>query len=241
MAKRPGKRTVTAGMKVVAYLRVSTEKQAEEGVSLDVQRARCAAWCEATGYELVETVVDGGVSAKTLDRPGLKKALTLVGGGAKRGESWGLLVMKLDRLTRSVRDLGDLVDRCEREGWYMLSITESIDTSSANGRMMVNMITLFSQWERETISERTRVAMAHKQEQGEYIGGGVPFGLALVDGGKVEPKEEEQTIIHRARAIRAAAPSLSLRAIGDRLHQEGLRPRNGGPWAAQQVKRLLTA
>lgn len=241
MAKRPGKRTVTAGMNVVAYLRVSTEKQAEEGVSLDMQRARCAAWCEAMGHTLVETVVEAGGSGATMNRPGLKKALALVGGGAKKGEVWGVLVLKLDRLTRALRDWGDLVDRCEREGWYILSITESVDTSSATGRMMVNMITLFSQWEREKIAERTREAMAHKQEQGEYTGGGVPFGLSLVDGGKVEPKEEEQTIIHRARAIRAAAPSLSLRAIGDRLHQEGLRPRNGGPWAAQQVKRLLTA
>ena len=239
MAKRAGKRTVQAGMKVVAYLRVSTEKQAEEGVSLDAQRARCSAWCEAMGYELVTTITDGGVSAKTLDRPGLKKALARVRGGATGGEGWGLLVMKLDRLTRSVRDLGDLVDRCERENWALLSIQESIDTSTPGGRLVLNVLASVAQWEREAIADRTATALEHKRDNGEYTGGGVPFGLALVDGGKVEPKQEEQTIIHRARAIRAAYPALSLRAIGDRLHQEGLRPRSGGPWAAQQVKRLL--
>src|SRR4051812_40067194 len=138
--------------RVIAYLRVSTASQADEGVSLDAQRSKLEAYARAVDLTIVEVVVDAGVSAKTLDRAGLKRALALLDTGAASG----LLVAKLDRLTRSVRDLGDLVDRYFSHRFALLSVADAIDTRSAGGRLVLNVLASVSQWEREAIAERTR-------------------------------------------------------------------------------------
>lgn len=93
-------------MKVIGYVRVSTEEQATQGVSLAAQEAKLRQYRELFGHDLVEVVNDGGQSAKTLNRPGLQSALAAL----KNGQADGLLVLKLDRLTRSVRDLGELLE-----------------------------------------------------------------------------------------------------------------------------------
>ena len=113
--------------KVIGYVRVSTEGQADGGVSLDAQRAKLAAYCTALDLDLIAVEVDAGLSAKSLDRPGLTRALGML----TRGDATALLVCKLDRLTRSVRDLGALVDTYFAAGrWALLSVADSIDTVS---------------------------------------------------------------------------------------------------------------
>src|SRR5437899_402380 len=102
--------------RTVAYLRVSTDKQADHGISLDAQRAKAEAYATLYDLDLVEVIVDAGVSAKTLDRPGLTRALAML----RSGKADAVLVVKLDRLTRSVRDLGDLVERYFASGKWAL-------------------------------------------------------------------------------------------------------------------------
>ena len=99
-------RTTPATTKAVGYIRVSTDKQADHGISLDAQRTKLEAYAALYDIELVAVIVDAGVSAKTLQRPGLQQALGML----RRGEADALLVAKLDRLTRSVKDLGTLLD-----------------------------------------------------------------------------------------------------------------------------------
>jgi DNA invertase Pin-like site-specific DNA recombinase len=108
MARRHATVGDSGRTRTVAYVRVSTENQADHGVSLDAQQAETRPYAELYGLELVEVVVDAGLSAKTLGRPGLVRALGML----KAGEAEALLVVKLDRLTRSVRDLGQLVLLC---------------------------------------------------------------------------------------------------------------------------------
>jgi len=140
--------------KTIAYLRVSTDKQADRGVSLDAQRAKVKAYAELYDLELLEVIVDAGESAKSLDRPGLKRALGML----KAGQAEALLVVKLDRLTRSVVDLGTLVERYFAPGKAaLLSVGEQIDTRSAAGRLVLNVLASVSQWEREAIGERTAI------------------------------------------------------------------------------------
>jgi len=221
--------------RTVAYLRVSLEKQADRGVSLDAQRAKVAAYAELYDLELVEVIVDAGASAKTLDRPGLAQALGML----RAGKADALLVVKLDRLTRSVRDLGELVERYFAPGKAaLLSVGEQIDTRSAAGRLVLNVLASVSQWERETIGERTAAAMAHKAACGEYTGGEAPFGYAVQDGRLVE-RADEQPIVAEARKLRAAG--LSLRAVAAELDRAGLRARNGRTFAAAQVARMVAA
>ena len=222
--------------RIVAYLRVSTDKQADRGVSLEAQRARVEAYAMLYELELVAVIEDAGASAKSLDRPGLDRALAML----RRGEADGLLVVKLDRLTRSVRDLGTLVERCQRESWDVLSVSEQIDTASAAGRLVLNVLMSVAQWEREAIGERTADAMAHKREQGEYCGGEPPYGWAVAACGvRLEAHPVEQDALRIAHELRAAG--LSLRAVGARLEAAGLLPRNGRAWHPQTVKVLLAA
>ena len=161
-------------MKAVGYVRVSTDKQADRGVSLDAQAEKIRAIAVVHNAELVEIIVDGGESAKSLQRPGMERLLALV--DAKKVQA--VIVAKLDRLTRSVKDLCELLERLERRGVALISVAESLDTSSAAGRLVLNIMTAVSQWEREAIGERTRDAMSHNR--------------LCADGKHVEPDPADQ-------------------------------------------------
>jgi DNA invertase Pin-like site-specific DNA recombinase len=224
-----------ARTRAVAYLRVSTDKQADRGVSLDVQRAKVAAYAELYDVDLVDVVVDAGVSAKYLERPGLARALDML----RRGQADALLVVKLDRLTRSVRDLGELLERHFAPGRAaLLSVGEQIDTRTAAGRLVLNVLASVSQWEREAIGERTAAAMQHKANEGEFTGGAAPYGHAVAaDGVHLEPVEAEQAVLALARGLRAEGRSL--RAVAAELSSRGLASRTGRPFAPVQIARML--
>jgi site-specific DNA recombinase len=191
--------------RAVAYVRVSTEKQADAGHSLEAQQAKLSAYASLYELELVEVVVDAGVSAKTLNRPGLQRALAMVEGFVSE------------------------------RGAALLSVSEQIDTRSAAGRLVLNVLASVSQWEREAIGERTAAVMRHKAEQGEYTGGQVPYGYRLVEGALVEV-EAEQAVLSAAREAKRAG--LTLRAIARELEARGLLSRTGRPFAPQ-VARML--
>jgi DNA invertase Pin-like site-specific DNA recombinase len=222
-------------LRTIAYVRVSTDKQADKGVSLDAQRAKVAAYAELYDLDVIEVIVDAGVSAKTLDRPGLTRALDML----RKGAADALLVTKLDRLTRSVRDLGDLVTRYFASGKAaLLSVGEQIDTRSAAGRLVLNVLASVSQWEREAIGERTATAMRFKAEQGEYTGGVAPYGFRLDDDGvHLVAVEAEQAVLVAARELRTAG--LSLRAVARELDRRGLRSRVGRAFSAAQIRGMV--
>src|SRR5262245_50791748 len=237
MARRNRKATELGRARTVAYVRVSTDKQADRGVSLEAQQAKIRAYAELYGLELVDVIVDAGFSAKTLDRPGLSRALAML----RSGEAGALLVVKLDRLTRSVRDLGQLVADhfAATNGPALLSVSEQVDTRTAAGRLVLNVLGAVSQWEREAIGERTSAAMQHKAARGEYIGGSPRFGYKLAQDGRLEAQEAEQAAIREARDLRAAG--LSLRAVAARLDAQGYRTRTGRAFLPVQVARMVAA
>jgi len=221
--------------RAVAYLRVSTEKQAEQGVSLEAQRTKVEAYAQLYELDLVDVVIDAGASAKTLDRPGLQKALEML----RAGQAEAFLVAKLDRLTRSVVHLGQLVeDYFAKDKWALLSVGEQIDTRSAAGRLVLNVLASVSQWEREAIGERTSAAMQHKASAGEYTGGELPYGYALgPDGDHLVENPEEQRVLSTARTLRGAG--LSLRSVARELNAQGFRSRTGKQFLHVQVARML--
>ncbi len=219
--------------RAVGYIRVSTEKQSDKGVSLDAQQAKLRAYAELYDLELVDVVVDAAQSAKTLERPGLQKALGML----KSGQAEALIIIKLDRLTRNVADLGALLKNYFAEDkWALMSVTEQIDTRTAGGRLVLNVLTSVSQWEREVIGERTRDALRHKQAMGEYIGGRIPYGYRI-DGTVLVEDAGEQAVIVEARQLRNSG--LSLRAIAANLDKRGFRARNGQAFGAMQIKRMV--
>jgi DNA invertase Pin-like site-specific DNA recombinase len=222
-----------ARTRTIAYVRVSTDKQAELGVSLEAQRAKLEAYAALYDLDLVAVEVDAA-SACDLDRPALTRALAEL----RAGRADALLVVKLDRLTRSVRDLGDLVERCTRERWALLSVGDAVDTRTAAGRLVLNVLASVAQWEREAIGERTAAAMAYMRERLEYTGGRVRYGYTVsADGRALERNEAEQAVVAAAVELRAAG--LSLREVGAALAARGLYPRTGAVWHATTIKLVL--
>ena len=143
-------------MRAIGYARVSTDEQSQQGVPLANKQQKIEAYCTAKDWDLVAVVRDEGYSGKELNRPGVQEIVK-----ACRRKAFDVVVtMKLDRLTRSVKDLGHLVeDVFNRNGVAFSSLQDNFDTSTANGRMVMNILATLAQWERDIISERTRDAM----------------------------------------------------------------------------------
>lgn len=223
-------------MKAIGYIRVSTEEQAREGVSLDAQEAKLRAWADLNGAELVSVHVDAGLSGSRADnRPGLQAALDAACAGKA-----ALVVYSLSRLARSTRDAIAISERLSRAGADLVSLSERIDTTTAAGKMVFRMLAVLAEFERDQIAERTACAMQRKAARSEFCGGEVPYGWQLAaDGVHLEPEAAEQAVIGAARRLRQEG--LSLRKIGDSLAAEGYLPRHGGQWHAETVKRLLAA
>jgi site-specific DNA recombinase len=220
-------------MRAIGYVRVSTDKQADRGVSLEAQTEKIRAMTLVHGAELADIIVEAGESAKSLNRPGLQRLLAQV----DAGEVQTVIVAKLDRLTRSVKDLCELLERFERRGVALVSVAESLDTGSAAGRLVLNIMTAVSQWEREAIGERTRDALSHKRSRGERVGN-VAFGYRVApDGTHVEPEPAEQAAI--AAILNLRAKRIPLRRIAADLNTRGWRTRKGSEWRLESVARVI--
>jgi site-specific DNA recombinase len=190
---------------LVAYLRVSTTEQADSGLGLDAQRRSVEQYAALYKLAVSELIVDDGYSAKDLDRPGMRRVIELL----DRGQVAGVIVAKLDRLTRSVRDVGHLVERYFAEGrGRLVSVGEQVDTSTASGRLVLNVLASVGQWEREAIGERTKAALKSKRERGQRAGA-VPYGFEL------DPSDPGRQLLRECKRERAAlAEAVQLRARG---------------------------
>jgi site-specific DNA recombinase len=224
-----------SSMRTVGYARVSTDKQADHGVSLDSQEAKIRAMAVVQGAETVELIVDGGESAKNLNRPGMERLLALV----DQGKVNTVIIAKLDRLTRSVKDLAELLERFQHRGVSLVSVAESLDTGSAAGRLVINIMTAVSQWEREAIGERTRDAMRHKRAKGQCVGN-LAYGYRISeDGEHLEPEPGEQAALAQIRCLRKQGRSL--RAIAAALNVQALRTRRGTGWRHDHILRIISS
>ena len=215
--------------RAIAYIRVSTDKQADKGHSLLAQQEKVNAYASLYDLDIVDYVVETG-SAKNLNREGLQGALAQI----KSGKADALIVVKLDRLTRSVVDLGYLVETYFNKAG-LLSVSEQIDTRSASGRLVLNVLASVSQWEREAIGERTAVVKQSMKANGLYCGGIVPYGQMLVSG-ELVTNPNEQAIINRAKALKAEGHSL--RTIATMFSNEGLKTRKDTDFSHVLVSRM---
>src|SRR5450432_3523198 len=221
-----------SSMRAIGYIRVSTDKQADHGVSLQAQEAKIRAMAVVQGAEIIELIVDGGESAKNLNRPGMEKLLALV--DERKVDI--VLIAKLDRLTRSVKDLAELLERFQKRGVSLVSVAESLDTGSAAGRLVINIMTAVSQWEREAIGERTRDAMQHKRANGTVRR---QSGVRLPHFKHVEPEPSEQAALTQIRGLRQQG--CSLRAIAAALNGQALRTRRGTGWRHDHIVRIISS
>ena len=154
-------------MSAIGYVRVSTEDQAKEGVSLDNQKSKIEAYCQLKDLELSEIVEDAGISAKNLKRPGVQKVLRM----ARKKKIDAIVVYKLDRIFRSTVDALETTKMFDKWGVSFHSIEETLDTQSAMGRFFFTLTAALAEMERRIIGERTKAALAHKRAKRESTGG----------------------------------------------------------------------
>lgn len=235
-------------MKIIGYARVSTEEQEREGLSLPTQTHRIRAYVEAfPELELVAVSEDTG-SGKSLDRAGLALALKWI----QEGRAEGLIVVSLDRLTRSVRDMGQLLAEHFQTA-ALMCVQDHIDTRTAAGRLMINLLVSVSQWEREAIGERTSAVlrtrktvtdgsanalMAYRATAKKVQNGRAPYGYCWQAGTLiVEPTEQKWV----AWMVDRRKHGWGDQAIASELNVRQVPARAGGLWGRSQVRRILNA
>ncbi len=222
------------GLRALGYVRVSTEEQAREGVSLDAQRQSIEAHAEAQGWELVGIEADNGVSGKRMsNRPGLQRALRAL----KGHKADALLVVALDRLSRTTTDVLNIAARSEREGWQIHAAQAQVDAGSAQGEFLLTLQAGLAQLERRKIGERTRLALAELRRQGRRTSRFPPLGFKWVDGRR-EKVDAEQRVLRRI--LRYRAQGLGKRRIAKALNAAGcMNPRTRGPWTPSTLAHVL--
>jgi site-specific DNA recombinase len=185
---------------------VYTRKSSEEGLdqtfnSLDAQREACEAYIRSQaheGWKLVKSAYDdGGFSGGTLDRPALQRLMVDLG----RGLVDVIVVYKIDRLTRSLADFARIVETLDREGASFVSITQQFNTTTSMGRLTLNVLLSFAQFEREVTGERIRDKIAASKRKGMWMGGNLPLGYDVKDRKLVVNKVEAETVTSCSRGM----------------------------------------
>ena len=222
-------------MTTLGYVRVSTEDQAKEGVSLDNQKAKIEAYCQLKDFELLEIIEDAGISAKNLRRPGVQKVLRM----ARKKQVDAIVVYKLDRIFRSTVDALETTKMFDKWGVSFHSIEETLDTQSAMGRFFFTLTAALAEMERRIIGERTKAALSHKRSRNEKTGGDVPYGYDLTPAGLLIKNHIEQKVIRLIRRLNR--DGYSLRKICRELEREGHLTKRGNPiWHPKTISRILT-
>ena len=224
--------------KAVGYVRVSTEEQAREGVSLDAQECRLRAYCTAAGLELVHLVREEGVSAsKPLAvRPGGAELLRLM----LEHQAGHVVALKLDRLFRDTADALAQTSAWDSTGTALHLVDmggQAINTASAMGRLFLTITAAFAELERNLIRERTSAALAHKRDKGEPVSR-APRGCRN-EGKRLVPDAGSEGLRLAARARVLRAQGLSLAAVARALEAEGFRPERGRRLYPETVRYIL--
>lgn len=231
-------RTQPIVKRAAIYVRVSTEEQAREGVSLDAQEQRARAYCQLAGLDVHRVYRDAGVSAgDPLDsRPEGGALLADVRAGLVQH----VVALKLDRLFRDAIDALQVAQAWEkrRVALHLIDMGgQAVNTASAAGRFLFSVLAAAAEMERNLIRERTSAALAEKKRQGQRLGA-VPLGFrAITPGGPLEPVDAELAIVREI--LRASRRGSSLRAIVRRLEEQGHATKNGGRWAPQTVAKVI--
>ena len=226
-------------MKVVGYVRVSTTKQAEEGLGLDVQQRAIRSWARAGHHLIVGIFRDEGVSGSNgvEEREALPEALNLIASGAAAG----LVVARLDRLARNLTVQEAILARVWAAGGQVfaadLGEIAKDDPDDPMRTALRQMVGVFSQLERSMITARLRAGRRLKASRGEFAGfGSPPFGFKA-EGGQLVPDMDEQKTVAVIRRLHEQGRSL--REIAQALESAGHKPRRAARWHAESLRRIV--
>jgi site-specific DNA recombinase len=233
--KKAAMATLGDDVRVGIYVRRSTDDE-HQPYSIEAQDTRLESYIGSQpGWRLVARFADDA-SGATTHRPGLAKALA----AARAGLIDVLLVYRVDRFSRNLRDMVMLLDNLDMAGVVFRSATEPFDTSTPMGRMLVQMLGMFAQFERDTIIDRVIAGMERKAAKGKWKGGKRPFGYQVDKTTHTLVPDENEAVIVRLVFDLYTTNRLGARAIASLLNQRGHRTTTGGPWSGHQVLRILT-
>jgi len=224
-------------METAIYGRVSTEEQAQEGYSIRGQVEKLKSYISAKGWSIYDVYLDEGISGKNItERPAINRMIEDI----KAGHIKNVLIFKLDRLTRSVADLVYLIDLFKNYGCAFNSLSESIDTSTASGRMFIKIIGIFAEFERENIGERVRLGKERKAKEGFTTAcATISYGYDRAKGEKVQTINEEEAITVRRVFDLYVTNNMSLNGIAKELNKDKIPTKQGTFWNSGTVVTLL--
>ena len=221
--------------RAAGYIRVSTARQASEGLSLAEQRESIKKHCERQSWELIDLFEDAGVSGGQTSRPQLDRLLALLPSLDR------IVVTRLDRLGRNAAGMLKLYETLDDAQVELHSLGDDMPTTGSAGRMMRTILAALAQWEAETLGERVAGTARQRANEGKHHGR-APFGYES-QGGRLTPVEPEASIVRRV--FEAAAAGTSQRQIARDLNAEGLRPGRAGSahqgksWTQSQISSML--
>lgn len=212
-------------MKAASYARVSTDEQVRDGTSLDMQRERTRRYVEDQGWELVHQFADEGVSGAKdeRERPALRALMRQV----RAGEVEAIVVTKIDRFSRSIKNAINVWDELDVRGVAFISLSEMFDSSSPSGRLHRGILGQFAEFEREQIAERSSAGRRARAREGLWVGGRAPFGFT-VEERRLAHHEEEVRTIRRAVAL-ITSNRHTITQVAAILNREDRLPRQGNP------------
>ncbi|KAA0762968.1 recombinase family protein [Bacillus sp. SH5-2] len=215
-------------MKCVLYVRVSTEEQAKHGYSIAAQQEKLEAFCASQGWEIIDTYIDEGYSAKDLNRPKFQLMIEEI----KKKEIDVLLVYRLDRLTRSVLDLYKILKILEESDCSFKSATEVYDTTNAMGRLFITLAAGMAQWERENLAERVRLGIEKKTKMGKWKGGVAPYGYTYKND-ELKINTTEAPIVKK---IFELSRTYGFVTVAKKLNESGCYTKSNKDWHVDTVR-----
>ena len=222
-------------MKIASYRRRSTD-EAHQPYTLPAQKDSIVNYVKSQGtdWEIVCDYQDS-VTGKTMEREGLQAMLS----DAKEGKFDVLVVYRIGRLSRRLRDFVQIIKILEEAGVAFKSVTEPIDTSSSLGKLLMHLLAVFAQFESDLIVERTVAGMDKKAKMGEWCGGFIPYGYTYLKEKKMLMINEEETVIIRMIFYLYTQKGMGAKSIAKKLNHEGYRTRRGHLWSVDAVIRIL--
>lgn len=222
-------------MKLALYCRVSTEEQADHGQSLEEQETRLKAWALAMGHMVVAVYTERGVSGSV--PPRLRPAASAMFSDLEAGRVDGIAFVSLDRMSRDLGDTLLLIEEAHEKGWSLVSLKESLDTSTAAGLLCVHILAAMHQFVRDSIGERTKAALKHRKDEGRVYGN-IPWGMQRGPTNELLPAPKERDILRETQRLRGMG-WLPTEIAHHMQHCDARNPRTGRPVDAALVRRLL--
>lgn len=218
-------------VRVAIYTRVSTEDQAKEGFSLDAQLDKLRSYCKARDWVIAGEYIDDGYSGRTTKRPAYQRMM-------EEMEKWdAVLVIKMDRIHRNSKNFMLMMEHLKKEGKEFVSMTESLDTSTAMGRFVMDIIQRIAQLESEQIGERVYIGMEQKaKSNGGILGFNIPYGYEYEDGKLIVNKDEAEVV---RKIFEWYKDGKSMGEIVNMLQNQKVSTKKGGFWAKKTVSSIL--